>query len=500
MKNSPFILLCLFIFIVNPIVSSSPYYDNNSNIRLAHHYLYALRLVSAEKLLQTEESRNPRNGYVTFYRLYSEIIFLTISNSEDVFNRSVPAINQYIKKIRELPDNEPDYRLLLGEAYVFTGLIKVKYDSKFSGLIDCLKGYRLLEENSKKYPLFEQNKKILGIIQVGVAFMPKMLQWGIKLFNINGNPQEGLKKLSDFSEFSRGRPGYEEEAYLFTMAAYRLMNQDDAIKKVILENMIGFKNCAILNVIAATVCLQANDAETALNLLSDIAPDKLEIDFPQVQYLKAKAKLMRLDKDSDIALKAYLKASSGKDYVKTTLYDLACFYFISGNNAEYMAYIEKVKDKEIGREFLSRDIEAAFEARKPDLPNIYLMKADYLIMGGYFREAEAELSKVRRIYDCKECERVQYYVLKGECFRLRNLVRQAESEYLNSVVIAKNSGDYLAQKALVNAGLMMEKNNFKDEAEKYYKLCLQYKVIGNPYTDLYKNKAKAGLIRLSLSQ
>jgi hypothetical protein len=500
MKYSTFILLLLCICANQPFVLSNPYFDNNSNIRLAHQDLYSLRLMSAEQLLQSEEFRNPDNGYITFYRLYSDIIALTISNSPEEFKKKILSVNLFVKKLKELPDNGPDYRLLLGEAYVYTGLINVKYDSKFSGLIDCLKGYRILEENAKKYPLFEPNNKILGIIQIGVAFMPKMLQWGIKLFNINSNPSEGLKKLSGFSEFARGKPGYEEEAFLFTMAAHRLMNQEDAAMKLINEDLCNFKESAILNLIAATVCLQANDAETALTLLSNITPGKLEIDFPQVQYLKAKAKLMRLDKDSDIALKAYLNTSSGNDYIKTILYDLACFYYISGNKTEYFSYLEKVKDKQRGREFLSRDIEAAFEARKPDIPNIYLMRADFLIRGGYFRQAEDELFKVNRINDFKECEKVQYYFLRGECFRLRNLVRQAESEYLNAVDAGKSSGNYISQKALVNSGLMMEKNNFNKEAEKYYNLCLQYKAVSNPYTDFYKNKARAGLIRLSLPQ
>ena len=56
-------------------------YDNNQNIRLAHQYLFALRPVSAEKLLKTEEIKNPDNGYITFYRLYSNVITLMISNS-----------------------------------------------------------------------------------------------------------------------------------------------------------------------------------------------------------------------------------------------------------------------------------------------------------------------------------------------------------------------------------------------------------------------------------
>jgi len=489
-----FLLLC----VINPIAFSNPYFDNNSIIRLAHQYMYALRPIMAEKLLQREELKNPDNGYIAFYRLYNESITVIISNSPEEFRKKEPVLDKYLQKLRELPDNTPDYRLLLGEAYVFTGLINVKYDNEVSGFIDCLRGYKLLEENTQKYPSFEPDDKMLGIIEIGVAFLPKILQRGAKLFNIKSDPKEGLKKLYNFSEFAKGKPGYEEEALFFTLGAYRLMNREESALKLINGEMGNFKEIAILNFFAATVCVQANEAETALTLLSNITPEKIEVHFPPLLYLRGKTKLMRLDQDSDFVLLNYLKTSSGNDYIKTILYDLACFYFMSGNTTEYLAYIEQVKEE--GREFLARDIEADFEARQPGLPNINMMRADFLVRGGYFLQAEEELSDIYNIDTLKESEIVYYHYLRGECYRLRNNVRLAESEYLNAVLIGKSSGNHIAQKALVNSGLMMEKNNLKNEAEKHYNLCLQFKASSNPYTDLYKNKAKAGLIRLSLSE
>lgn len=498
-KRIATLLLSFFcIWFISRTAFSNPYYDNNLNIRQAHQELYALRLLSAEKLLKAEEFRNPDNGYITFYRLYGEIIHLTIANSPEEFEKGAPLVNKYIKMLRELPDNEPDYRLLLGEAYIISGLIYVKYDNKFSGIINCLKGYNLLEDNDRMYPLFVPDDKILGIVRIATAYMPKALQWGIKLFNINGNPEEGLKKLSDFSEFARGKPGYKEEALLLTMAAYRLMNNEKAALKLINDEMEGFRDIAVLNLFASTVCVQANDAETALILLSRIAPDKLEIVCPQLFYMTGKTKLLRLDPDSDIALLHYLKVASGADYIKSVLYDLACFNYIYGRITEYRAYIEMLKEN--GREFLTRDVEATFEAEKSDLPNIYLLRADYLVRGGYFNKAEDALSEIHNINTLRESDKVWYYYLKGECYRLRNLVRQAESEYLVAAQTGNSSGCYIAQNALVNSGLMMENNNLREEAEKYYNMCIQFKAVRNPYSDSFRNKARAGLRRLSFSQ
>jgi len=498
MKFSNGVLVLLILSVFRSVGFSIPVYDNNSNIRQAHQYLYALRTSSAEKILKAEEIKNPDNGYVTFYRLYSEIIRLTISNSPEQYRKSLPGLKEYIRKLEILPDNAPDYRLLLGEAKVYSGLLNVKYNSKLGGMLECLKGYNLLKDNAKKYPLFEPGKKITGIIQISVAFMPKILRWGIKLLGIKSDPRGGLKELADYSKYAKGKPGYEEEAFLFTMAAYKLMNQDEEAMHLIREKSKDFKEIALLNYIAATICLEANDTETTLLLLSNIKPEKLEIPFPPLLYLTGKAKLFRLDPDANIPLINYLNTSAGTDYIKATLYDLACFYIISGNIPEYQNYTAQVKTK--GRELHNRDIEAAFEASKSDLPNIHLMRADLLVRGGYFRKAEDELSNIGDENAINNNEKVRFYYDSGECKRQRKLIRQAESAFLKAVALGNNTGDYIAQKALVESGLMMEKNGFTPEAIKYYNLCLQFKAVINPYSDLYNNKAKAGLIRLSLSE
>jgi hypothetical protein len=492
------ILALFFICVVNPVLLPNPHYDNNPNIRLAHQQLYSLRLVTSEGLLREEEKRNPGNGYITFYRLYGEITMLVISNSPEEFRQREQLVNKYLKILKELPDNSPDYRLLLGEAYVLTGLVNVKYDNEFSGLIDCLKGYRLLDENDRKYPGFEPDNKMLGIIEIGASFLPGVLKKAASLFNIASDPLEGLKRLQSFSEFAKGNPGYEEEALFFSLGAFRLMNREESAMTLIHSEMDNFKDCAILNFLAATVSVQANDAETALKLLSNINPGRMEIDFPPLLYLTGKTKLMRLDNDADSALLSYLKKSPGSDYLKTILYDLACFNYMSGNTSRYLSYREQVKEK--GRAFISRDVEAEWEAGKPNLPDIHLMRADYLARGGYFIDASEELSKIDNINLLKENEQVHYFYLKGECHRSENIVREAESDYLNAVSLAKNSRDHFAQKALANSGMMMEKNSLRTEAEKYYNLCLQFKASDNPYSSLYKNKARAGLIRLSFSQ
>ncbi len=498
MKISHFIPLFLLLLHLNAAGLNNSAYDRNLNITIAHQYLFAFRTVSCEKLLDAEEIKNPGNGYVTFYRLYREIIGLTISNSEEEYQKKYPLLRGYVDKLEKLPDNAAEYRMLLGEAKVFTGLMRVKYDSKLSGLIECLKGYRLLEKNEEKYPLFEPDCKIQGMVQIGVAFMPGILQWGIKLLGIKSDPQGGLKKLSDFTKFAKGKPGYEEEAFLFTIAACKLMNQDEEVMKLIHQNQEHFKEMALLNYMAATICLEANDAETALQLLSGIVPEKLELSFPPLHYLTGKAKMMRLDDDAYIPFLNYLAAPPGTDYLKATLYELACYYYISRKHIEYQNYMEQVKVK--GRELHNRDIEAAFEAQKTEQPNILLMKADFLVRGGYFARAEDELKKVTGINSLAESVRVHYYYLTGECNRLKNHIKEAESAYLMAAAIGKISDDYMAQKALVQAGLMMEKNALKTEAEKYYRLCLDFKTKNNPYTGLYRNKAKAGLIRCSFPE
>jgi hypothetical protein len=492
-----FILLFIFqLTIVFPGISqSAAIYDNNMNIALAHQSIYALKIQSAESLLQTEERANPKNGYIVFNRFYAEVIDLVISNSPDKYKKVSPKLDEYIDRIEKLPRDAPDYKMLLGEAKVYSGMLNVKYGSKLSGMLECLKGYKLLESNGKQYPEFEPNKKIPGIIHIAVSFMPKVLRWCIKILGIKGDPVTGLKELSDYSKFARGKPGMNEEAFLLTMGAFKIMGQDELAMKLIKARMNGFKDIALLNYLAATMCLESNEAETAITMLSNISAEKLETPFPPVFYLTGRAKLFRLDPDAHVPMKRFLKESNGPDFQKATLYNLACLALASGEKDEYLNYMNQVKLK--GRELSNRDIEAEYESEATGLPNIHLMRAGLLIRGGYAQKAWPELLNVQNMTNLTIEEQVRFHFLSGEYNRLINNSVEAENNYLKAINIGYEKGLDNSQHAIIQLGLMKEKSGLNQEAEKYFKQCLDFKDNDSPYSDLYNNKAKAGLIRLS---
>jgi hypothetical protein len=494
------VLMYFFLFsLIFPAISQTvKVYDNNENIKKAHQLIYALKTQTAEKLLQAEERDNPKNGYIVFYRFYAEVIDLVISNSPDKYKKVSTKLDEYISRIEKLPSNAPDYKMLLGEAKVYSGMLNVKYGSKLSGMLECLKGYKLLESNGKQYPEFEPNKKIPGIIHIAVSFMPKVLRWGIKILGIKGDPVTGLKELSDYSKFASGKPGMNEEAFLLTMGAFKIMGQDELAMKLIKSRMDGFKDIALLNYLAATMCLESNEAETAITMLSNISAEKLETPFPPIFYLTGKAKLFRLDPDAHIPMKRFLKESNGPDFQKATLYNLACLALASGEKDEYLNYINQVKVK--GRELSNRDIEAEYEAESKALPNMYLMRAGLLIRGGYAQKAWPELLNVQNMSNLTIEEQVRFYFLSGEYNRLISNPVEAENNYLNAINIGSEKGLDNSQHAMIRLGLMKEKSGLNKEAEKYFKQCLDFKGNDSPYADLYNNKAKAGLIRISNSR
>lgn len=493
------ILLVVFqlALIVQGAGQSSRIYDDNINIRLAHQAIYALKTGTAEKLLQAEEKANPENAYVIFYRFYAEVIDLLISNSPEKYKKTAPKLEASISKLEALPHDAPDYKMLLGEAKAYYGMLSVKYGNKLSGIIECLKGYKLLDSNGKAFPEFVQNNKIPGVIHIAVSFVPRVLRWAISIFGIKGDPVTGLKELADYSKFVEGKPGMKEEAFLLRIGAYKIMGQDEMLVKMIRIRINEFKDMTLLNYLASTICLESNDAETAIAMLSDISADKLETPFHPIFYLTGKAKLFRLDPDADISMKRFLQESNGPDYQKATLYNLACLALASGDKNEYLNYISQVKLK--GREFSSRDIEAQYEAQSKTIPNVDLMRAGLLLRGGYPQRALPELIKVRNMTDLTLEEQVRFHFLYGESYRLMNNSVEAEKSYLMAINSGYEKGLDNAQYAIIQLALMKEKNGNKKEAEKYFKQCLDFKSGDSPYADIYRNKAKAGLIRISNS-
>ena len=282
-----------------------------------------------------------------------------------------------------------------------------------------------------------------------------------------------------------------------TMGAYKLMGQDELAMKLIKDRMNGFKDIVLLNYLAASICLESNEAETAIAMLSNISPDKLETPFPPIYYLTGRAKLFRLDPDVQIPMKRFLKESDGPDFKKATYYNLACSALTSGKTDEYTNYMKQVKVN--GREFSNRDIEAQYESESVAIPNINLMRAGLLIRGGYAQRAWSELIKVQNVNGLTIEEQVRFYFLSGEYNRLIIKPVEAEQNYLKAINLGNAEGLDTAHEAIIQLGLMKEKIGSKSEAEKHYQQCLRFKDNNSPYFDLYNNKAKAGLIRLSQS-
>lgn len=494
MKQKIYFLI-LYQLLLPALSQASPYYEVNDNIVHAQQLIYSLKPQSAEKLLQAEEKINPRNGYITFYRFYSEVVDLFISNSPDKYKKNAPKLVKYIEMIEKMPKDAPEYKMFLGEAKVYAGTLNVRYGSKLPGLLDCLKGFKLLESNRKEYPSFDENKKMHGLTHVGFAFIPKFLQWTIKLLGIRGDAVEGLKELSDYSKYAEGKPGLDEEALLLTMGAYKIMNQDEIAMGMINKRIGNFKEVTLINYLAASICLESNEGETALGLLSNIKTEELEMPFPPIDYLTGKAKLLKLDPQADILLNRFIEVSDGHDFMKATLYNEACFYYAFGRTDDYRNCMAQVKLK--GREIMNRDLEAVYEAQLKTLPNYYLLRTGLLIRGGYTQEAQTELANVNDVTKLTLQDQVRYFFLLGEYNRLINNMVEAEKYYLKAIGTGREKNFDDALEAMVKLGLMKEMGGLKMEAEKYFRQCIQSKNNNTPFSELYIIKAKAGLIRLS---
>jgi hypothetical protein len=152
-----------------------------------------------------------------------------------------------------------------------------------------------------------------------------------------------------------------------------------------------------------------------------------------------------------------------------------------------------------GRELTARDIEAQYESETTVPPNIHLMRAGLLIRGGFAERVIPELVKVENMTGLVLEEQVRFCYLSGEYNRLINNPVEAEKNYLKAINLGNEKALDSAHEAIVRLGLMKEKIGLKQEAEKYYRQCLQFKDNDSPYYDLFNNKAKAGLIRLSQS-
>ncbi len=494
-----FKLKIIFIILIASVAfKADAKIDFNSNCNQAFEDIFSLKLLKANELLTDELEKNPQNAFAYYLKGLNEIILVFIDENEKSYKKLQSSIPNKIKNIEKYGGKSAYTQLFKGQLLFYYGITQAKFDNFFQAGSNIRDSYITLKNNSIKYPDFLPNNTVMGVIETFSGTVPGSFKWIINMFGVNASVDNGMKRLTKFSNANITKGSELEyfrlEAKIFQGGLYHLvLHNADKGWEIISSSTNDWKTNLLSAYLRSSFLIKTGINEEAIEILSNRPKGADFVDLKFLDYLLGVSKLSRLDKDADKYLISYITNFKGRNYLKSAVQKLAWYYLINGDYANYHIYIAKIP--KIGYEFTDEDKHAAKNATNKYIPNISLLRSRLLFDGGYYDRSLKELEGKLTLNYSKKRDQVEFIYRLARIYQKKENFNLAISYFQKSMVAGKNLSQYYAMASSIEIATIYETQNDWVNAKKYYEKALTFGK-NKEYVNSLEQRAKAGLSRV----
>jgi hypothetical protein len=481
-------LILLQLCIVSQINAQEFIY--NENCQNAYQAIFKLKIQEGRKLLDQEKLTNPSNLMPYFIGNYADFLSIYISENESLFK--IYAKNKDIRMDKLVNGNKksPYYLYTQAGLHLQWAFTRIKFGEYFTAVFEVKKAYTLLKENQEKFPNFKPNQKDLAFLKTLFGAIPDKYSAGAKLLGLKGDIDAGLKELAVLLKDPSFE--YKEETWiLYTMLLLHLKNDKTAAWHIIENAKIPLGDNLLNYFIISSVALYSGNNDKIINTLLLKPKGTSYYPFPYLDYMYGIAKLNRLDKDADVALKNFITTYKGKNYFKEANRKLAWHYLLQGNATLYHKYMQEVIHT--GEENIDEDKAANAEAKSGLIPNKILLQSRLLCDGNYVLRAYNLMSTLSYKELITAKDKTEYYYRWARIFHLQNNTEKALKYYETAIQMGGTLPYYFAANACIKIANIYEYQNKCSVAISYYKKSQTFK--NHEYLGSVAAEAKAGINR-----
>ncbi|UBM62065.1 hypothetical protein LA303_11775 [Candidatus Sulfidibacterium hydrothermale] len=469
----------------------------DSLCREAYNEIMSLRFAPARRLLDKEKQRYPDNVYVDYLENYRDFLQIFITEDQTLFDRLDDAFDARYDRIKALPDSSRYKNLLLGNMNLQWAFARLKFGGYFTAAWEINRAYRLISDNTEKFPLFVPNGIAFGVLNVMIGLVPDKYQWMLKIISMKGTVEKGKTELYRVLEESSQNRVY---AYLYPEALFYLgfielnlsPNRKAPEKLLYYLRQVDSTNL-LTDFLKADIAIRFGKNDQALRQLKNAPQDSNYLPFYYLDYLKGDCYLRKLKTDSADAEYAYfLHHFQGLNYIKDAWRKRAWAALLNKNIRLYHQRMDSVLA--YGRTNVGADKEAETEAESGVVPNLVLLKARLLFDGGYYQQAEKLLVADTHSFITKAEKLERIYRLARIAHR-QNHIQTAKQDYRITLQLGSESPQYFAANAALKLGEIYESEDSLKLAQKYYQKVLDLRF--DEYVNSIRGKAKEALQRIS---
>jgi hypothetical protein len=325
--------------------------------------------------------------------------------------------------------------------------------------------------------------------------MPAILKWLISLLGLKGDSEKGLKQINTYLSMVQDYPGLKSEVLVYKVFTMKMKKDEEGAYNMLQKELKNEIPPTLLKYLQANVTYLTSRNEEALSILNSFPENYSEVPFYHVDYLKGKSKMNKLDSDANEYMIRFLEGSKFKNYKREMHNTLSYYYYLYGDLEKYNYYKDQIQY--CAKATSDRDREANVEAERPYQPHPELLKARFLLKGGYISQGEVILNGISVSTLSLSAYRAEYYLLRARVLQLQNSYEAAIRYFDLTINFGRELEEHYATEAALQAGVIAYKNGKMDVARNYWEMTFVINKTKDIYIENIHKKAKHNLKKLN---
>ncbi len=481
----------LLVFGIWSFSTKAQQFNYHETCKQTYNQIMQLKIPLALQTIKQQKQAEPDNCAWLLLESYCGFLSIYIQEDYEVFEKFETDFDHKIAKVNQLPDDNPWKRYVKAELNLHKAFARAKFEEYITTLWELRKGFKLLEENARRFPNFQPNQKSLGFFHAVIGTIPNKYRFGAKLLGFNGNVEQGMQELKDYQHYAKAENIFYEEAHLIHLFFLIYLDKKHQQAWEMVQQQLQPKQNLLHNFLYAEIAHKAGKGDQAIEAAENRPSGNDYLPWYFMDFFTGIVKMSRLDEDADQYIERFLNNFKGKHYIKEAWQRLALCNLMKGDTTLYFQQLANCKTQ--GAELMDADRQAMKDAELKTLPNIHLLKARFLNDGGYTDRAISILNDMDTT-QLSTSHKIEWLYRYAKVYQMAGDNENAQYFYNVTINTSPNNELYFGAKACLQLGHMYAGTNQFALAEKYYKQVGQFDK--HPFKNSFEQQAKAGLNRI----
>ncbi|MCS6935823.1 MAG: hypothetical protein NZM35_11860 [Chitinophagales bacterium] len=484
---------CLFLWLCLLMPVCAQDFDFNTRCTAAYQAIQALRFKEGLALIKTERANNPDNLMTDYIEDFHNFLTVYTTDTRQSYEQYRKQRDIHLAKLAAGNPASQYYLYTQAQITLYWAALDARFGEHLQAALGIRRAYKMLEENTHRFPQFDANKVPLGLLYALVGSIPDKYRWAVQLMGMDGDLHRGMELLRSAAfQADTSAPARREALMIYALLLINLQNDAETAWHTLRKNGFPIKNHLLSTYLVAFAGIYGKHSAEALEIIKQRPHGAEYAQFPLLDYLHGLALLHQLDTSAAEMFKKFLKTYTGDAHVKSAYQKLAWCCLLRNDTTCYKNTIRQAL--QYGSQTLDADRQAHYEASAGTIPHPVLLRARLLSDGASFKRALEELQQLNDAHLSSAEQRTEYHYRLGRIYQETRENSLALSAYAKAMEHGDKLPRYFAARSAYETGRIYEQAGNTDSAAAYYRKCLTYQE--HEYKNGLDQKAKSALERI----